>query len=142
MLTPKATFTYVNEQLALKASQATTYTKTETDNLLATKQPTITSAINLTVNKLITRHIEPPAGFTDISLNADTVYFGNIVWLTATSAVVNFWSTVYMDQGLKDSSSFARGDQSSSIPNTATIAQNGKHHNLRNHHMRWQFVSP
>ncbi len=48
LLSPKATLTYVNDQLAVKANQATTYTKTETDNLLATKQPTIASATTLT----------------------------------------------------------------------------------------------
>jgi hypothetical protein len=43
-----------------------------------------------TFNKPITRHIDPPAGFTDISLNDNTVYFGNPIWLTATSTYVNF----------------------------------------------------
>jgi len=126
LLTPKLTVSYLNEQLALKATQATTYTKTETDNLLATEQATITSATNLTVNKLITRNIDPPpAGFTDISLNANEAYLRNPVWLSTTSAAVNFWSSVYRGQGLKVPNSFAIGYQSSSIPNTATIAQNG-----------------
>ena len=92
------TITQVDTALSLKADKSTTYTKTETDNLLSTKQPTMTSATHLTVNKLITRNIEPPAGFTDISLNANAVYFGNPVWLTATSVDVNFWSIVYIGQ--------------------------------------------
>ena len=77
MLSPKATVTYVNDQLALKANQATTYTKTETDNLLATKQPTITSATNLAVNKLISTTLEGVAVGDTISIRAKWVNFGN-----------------------------------------------------------------
>jgi hypothetical protein len=41
LLTPKATVSYVDNQLQLKANQATTYTKTETDNLLTPKATVI-----------------------------------------------------------------------------------------------------
>ena len=39
-LATKATTAYVDEQLVLRSNQATRYTKTETDNLLLTKQKT------------------------------------------------------------------------------------------------------
>ena len=93
--------------------------------MIATKQPTITSATNLTVNKLITRNIEPPVGFTDISLNADTVYFGNTVWLTATSTIVKFWIPCYFDQGIKANRGFMIGYDASTHDHTLIIDQNG-----------------
>ena len=40
---------------------------------------------NITANKIISRTWEPPADFTDVQIKADQVYFGNPVWLTATS---------------------------------------------------------
>ncbi|MFM7986807.1 MAG: hypothetical protein ACKPKO_46585, partial [Candidatus Fonsibacter sp.] len=39
---------------------------------------------NITANKIISRTWEALADFTDVQINADQVYFGNPVWLTAT----------------------------------------------------------
>ncbi|MFM7987723.1 MAG: hypothetical protein ACKPKO_51270, partial [Candidatus Fonsibacter sp.] len=69
-------------------------------NLLAQKQPTITSSTNLAVNNLTTISWELSAGFTDVHTKADQVYFGNPVWLTATSLSAKIWSPVYVEQGI------------------------------------------
>ena len=68
--------------------------------------------------------METPAGYTYINLNATEIYVGNLVWLSATSALVNFWSPVYFDQGIKVQNGLSLGCESSAIANTATIAQN------------------
>ena len=101
------------------------YTKTETDTLLATKQPTITSSTNITVNKLLTRNIEPPAGFTDINLNANSVYFGNPIWLSATSEMVKFWTPAYFDNAIKLKQGLVIGSDLSSNNNTVSISFDG-----------------
>ena len=75
LLTQNATTAYVDAQLLLKANHSTTYSNTEVDTIAATHNTLITSATNLTVNKLITMNIEPPAGFSDITLNANKLYF-------------------------------------------------------------------
>ncbi|MFM7987931.1 MAG: hypothetical protein ACKPKO_52320 [Candidatus Fonsibacter sp.] len=49
---------------------------------------------NITANKIISKTREPPAGFTDVQIKADQVYFGNPVWLTATSICI--FGVVYM----------------------------------------------
>ena len=89
--------------------------------MLATKQPTITSATNLTVNKLITRNIAPPAGFTDINFNANAVYFGNPIWLSATSEMVSFLTLAYFDTAVKIKQGLVIGSDLSSNSNTVSI---------------------
>ena len=93
------------------------------------KQPTITSSTDLTINKLITRTLEPPTGFTDLQIKADQVYSGNIVWLTATSISVKFWAPVYVDQGITVQNGLSIGMYNAGSPNqfaqTASITQTG-----------------
>ena len=64
--------TTIPNQMALKASIS------YVDSALALKQPTITSATNLIINRLITITLEPPTGFTDLQLRANTVYVGTV----------------------------------------------------------------
>ena len=64
--------TTIQNQMALKASIS------YVDSALALKQPTITSATNLIINRLITITLEPPTGFTDLQLRANTVYVGTV----------------------------------------------------------------
>ena len=64
--------TTIQNQMALKASIS------YVDSALALKQPTITSATNLIINRLITIALEPPTGFTDLQLRANTVYVGTV----------------------------------------------------------------
>ncbi|MFM7981819.1 MAG: hypothetical protein ACKPKO_21125, partial [Candidatus Fonsibacter sp.] len=54
----------------------------------------------------------------------DQVYFGNPVWLTATSLSANLWSLVYVDQGIKIHNGLSSGYDSLQA-DTATISQNG-----------------
>ena len=84
----------IQNQLALKAPI------TYVDSQLALKQPTITSSTDLTINKLITRTWGTPTGFTDLRIQADEVYFGNTIWLTATSIAVKFFVPAYAVEGL------------------------------------------
>ncbi|MFM7990611.1 MAG: hypothetical protein ACKPKO_65950, partial [Candidatus Fonsibacter sp.] len=74
--------------------------KTYVDTQIALKQPTITSSTDLTINKLITRTWETPTGFTDLRIQADQVYFGNTIWLTATPIAVRFFVLAYAVEGL------------------------------------------
>ena len=80
---------------------------------------------NITANKIISRTWEPPAGFTDVQIKADQVYFGNPVWLTATSLSAKFWSPVYVDQGIKIHNGLSIGYDDPLQSDTATISQNG-----------------
>ncbi|MFM7983584.1 MAG: hypothetical protein ACKPKO_30090, partial [Candidatus Fonsibacter sp.] len=75
-------------------------------------------------NKIISRTWEPPTDFTDVQIKADQVYFGNPVWLSATSLSAKFWSPVYIDQGIKIHNGLSIGYDSLQA-DTATIAQNG-----------------
>ncbi|MFM7989662.1 MAG: hypothetical protein ACKPKO_61150, partial [Candidatus Fonsibacter sp.] len=86
------------------------------DTQIALKQPTITSLTDLTINKLITRTWGTPTGFTDLQIKADQVYFGNTIWLTATSIAVKFFVPAYAVEGL------FIGD---SVKPIATINKNG-----------------
>ena len=56
----------MDAQLLLKANQSTTYTNTETDNLLATRQPTITSSTGtgFWTSVYISQGLEVNAGLT------------------------------------------------------------------------------
>ena len=80
---------------------------------------------NITANKIISRTWEPPADFTDVQIKADQVYFGNPVWLTATSLSAKFWSPVYVDQGIKIHNGLSIGYDDPLQSDTATISQNG-----------------
>ena len=79
----------IQNQLALKAPI------TYVDSQLALKQPTITSSTDLTINKLITRTWGTPTGFTDLRIQAGEVFFGNTIWLTATSIAIKFFVPAY-----------------------------------------------
>ena len=79
---------------------------------------------NITANKIISRTWEPLAGFTDVQIKADQVYFGNPVWLTATSLSAKIWSLAYVDQGIKVHNGSSVGYDSLQA-DTATISQNG-----------------
>ena len=74
-LATKATTAYVDEQLVIKANQATTPTKTETDNLLATQQNNITASTYLTVASLAAQSYISSPSFraTDIDFLATTL---------------------------------------------------------------------
>jgi hypothetical protein len=77
-LATKASIAYVDDKLDLKSNQATTYTKKETDDLLATKQPTITSATNLTVNtltatKVVSNTLETVGIMDQLAVNSNWV---------------------------------------------------------------------
>ena len=86
---------------------------------------TVTVPGSLTVNKLITRNIEPPPGFTDINLNANSVYFGNPIWLSATSEMVKFWTPAYFDNAIKLKQGLVIGSDLSSNNNTVSISFDG-----------------
>ncbi|MFM7984588.1 MAG: hypothetical protein ACKPKO_35210, partial [Candidatus Fonsibacter sp.] len=70
-----------------------------------------------------------PAGFTYVQIKADQVYFGNTVWLSATSISAKIWSPVYVDQGITIQNGISIGMHNAASPNqfaqTASIAQNG-----------------
>ena len=68
---------------------------------------------------------EPQTGYTSLNLDADEVYFGSPVWLSATSAAVKFGSPVHVDQGIKIHNGLSIGYESSLQATPATIAQNG-----------------
>ncbi|MFM7988445.1 MAG: hypothetical protein ACKPKO_54945, partial [Candidatus Fonsibacter sp.] len=63
--------TYVDAQLALNANQSTTYTITQVNNILARKQPTITSSTNLTMGSITaqTNVVTPVVRTTDIDFS-------------------------------------------------------------------------
>ncbi|MFM7979571.1 MAG: hypothetical protein ACKPKO_09670 [Candidatus Fonsibacter sp.] len=84
-------YTYGNFDVAGNLTTPNIYNKNQVDTLLSGKQNTITSSTDLTINKLITRTLEPPTGFTDVQIEADQVYFGNPVRLTGKSIYVKFW---------------------------------------------------
>ena len=72
--------------------------------------------LNLAINKLITRIWETPTGFTDLRMQAEEVYFGNTIWLTATSIAVKFFVPAYAVEGLFIGDSFTP---------TTTISKHG-----------------
>ncbi|MFM7980005.1 MAG: hypothetical protein ACKPKO_11885, partial [Candidatus Fonsibacter sp.] len=75
-----------------------------TASMVITDSVTVSNLIttgNITANTIISRIWEPLVGFIDVQIKADQVYFGNPVWLTATSLSAKFWSPVYVDQGIK-----------------------------------------
>ena len=118
---------HVDGQLVLKADQSTTYTKNDVINILAPKvvkadvdielatkanlsemlialsqkHPTITSATDLTVNKIITNSVEPQAGTTYLQLRTNEVRFGTTLYASITSTKASFWTPVYISQGLE-----------------------------------------
>ena len=126
-LATKATTAYADGQLVRKANQATTYTKVEVDTLLtptatqtdvdialaskadlsamlialSQKHPTITSTIDLTVNNIITKSLEPPVGTTIVQLRTNSVMFGIRMYASITSTKTSFWTPVYISQGLE-----------------------------------------
>ena len=74
-LATKVSIAYVDDKLDLKSNQATTYTKTETDNLLATKQNNITASTDLIVSSLTTQSYvsSPSVRATDIDFFGSTL---------------------------------------------------------------------
>ena len=69
------------------------YTNTQVDNLLAQRQPTITSLTNLSINKLIGNKFEPTTVNTDMIIKSNRVIIGDTITHTLLSgAVSSFYS--------------------------------------------------
>ena len=76
--------TTIWNQLALQANLS------YVDCALALKQPAISSAADLDINKLITIMMEPPTGFTDRRPKAETVNVGKAFSITTSTTTVHF----------------------------------------------------
>ena len=68
---------------------------------LSQKHPTITSATYLTVNKIITKSVEPPSGTTNIHLRTNEERLGITLYAIISSTRTSFWTLVYISQGLE-----------------------------------------
>ena len=100
--------TDANYAAAIQSQLATRATVTSVTSGLAAKQP-LSSSSDLAIGKLITRTWTPPTGITDTTIESNTVYLGNPIWLSATYTQVQFWSLVDIDQGLKVSNGLLAG---------------------------------
>ncbi|MFM7980475.1 MAG: hypothetical protein ACKPKO_14270 [Candidatus Fonsibacter sp.] len=67
-------YTYGNFDVTGNLTAPNIYNNNQVDNLLSGKQNTITSSTDLTINKLITRTLEPLTGSIDVQIKADQVY--------------------------------------------------------------------
>ena len=116
------------DKLNINGLIAIFYTNTQVGNLLAQKQPTITSSTDLTINKLITRTWEPLQVLLMFKLKPIRYILEPPVWLTATSLSAKFSSPVYVDQVMIFQNGISIGMYSAGCPNqfaqTATISQN------------------
>ena len=56
LLTPTATFVYVDGQLLLEANQSTTYTKTEVDTMAVAKLDASALVVAITPNRTLIQH--------------------------------------------------------------------------------------
>ncbi|MFM7980476.1 MAG: hypothetical protein ACKPKO_14275, partial [Candidatus Fonsibacter sp.] len=70
------------------------YTNTQVDNLLAQRQPTITSLTNLSINKLMCNNFEPTTVNTDMIIKTNRVIFGDTITHTLLSGAVSFFYSV------------------------------------------------
>ena len=68
---------------------------------LSQKHPTITTTTDLTVNKTITKSVEPPVGTKNLQLRTNSVMFVITVYASITSTRTSFWTPVYISQGLE-----------------------------------------
>ena len=111
-----------------------TYSQTEINDKLSTKQASITSPTTLssssittsesmTTNEIVTRYFEPPAGCTDLNFNASSTAV-----MTLTSLLIRLMQPVQIDQGCKIQNNLSLGSYSPSNPNLwveTTVIQNG-----------------
>lgn len=99
---------WVKAQLAFKVSLS------YVDTILAAKHPLLLPKSELYTNKLLFENSEPPTSTPDMHLITDAITVGLPTWLSATSALVNVYSSA------QAASSITIG-----ISGQATIAKNG-----------------
>ena len=95
MLTPKATTSYVDAQLRLKANQSTTYTKTGTDNLLTQRKPGYNISKQTETDNLLLLKANQATTYTKTETDAAIANKANAADMTATLALKSDKPTTY-----------------------------------------------
>ena len=92
---------------------------------LSQKHPTVTSTTDLTVNKIVTKSVEPPSGTTYLQLRTNEVRLGITLYALISSTRTSFWTPVYISQGLEVNPGLTVGYNNPIIARFTVDAANG-----------------
>ena len=92
---------------------------------LSHNNPTITSATELTVNKIITKSVEPPSGTTYLQLRTNEVRLCITLYALISPTRTSFWTLVYISQGLEVNAGLTVGYNNPIVARFTVDAANG-----------------